>query len=119
MENSYLKRWEYQTTLPASWETCLQVKKQQLEPDMEQRTGERQGCILSPCLFNLYEEYIMQNARLDEAQPGIKIARRSINNLKYINDTTFMKKWRGTKEPLGEGEREEWKSWLKTQHSKN
>jgi len=70
----------------------MQVKKQQLEPDMEQRTGECQGCILSPCLFNLYEEYIMQNARLDEAQPGIKIARRSINNLKYRNDTTLMKK---------------------------
>ena len=52
--------------------------------------GVRQGCILSPCLFNLYAEYIMQNARMDEAQAGIKIARRSINNLRYTNDTTLM-----------------------------
>ena len=50
----------------------------------------RQGCILSPCLFNLQEEYIMQNARLDEAQAGIKIARRYINNRRYADDTTFM-----------------------------
>ena len=50
----------------------------------------RQGCILSPCLFNLYAEYIMQNARLDEAQTGIKIARRNINNLRYTDDTTLM-----------------------------
>ena len=52
--------------------------------------GVRQGCILSPCLFNLYAEYIMQNARLDEAQTGIKIARRNINNLRYADDTTLM-----------------------------
>ena len=58
----------------------MQVKKQQLEPDMEQRTGSKigkgecQGCMLSPCLFTLYAEYIMQNSRLDEAQAGIKIA---------------------------------------------
>ena len=52
--------------------------------------GVRQGCILSPCLFNLYAEYFMQNARLDEAQAGIKIARRSINNLRYEDDTTRM-----------------------------
>ena len=50
----------------------------------------RQGCILSPCLFNLYAEYIMRNAGLDEAQAGIKIARRNINNLRYADDTTFM-----------------------------
>ena len=52
--------------------------------------GVCQGCILSPCLFNLYAEYIMRNARLDEAQAGIKIAGRNINNLRYADDTTFM-----------------------------
>ena len=52
--------------------------------------GVRQVCILSPCLFNLYAEYIMRNARLDEAQAGIKIAGRNINNLRYSNDTTLM-----------------------------
>ena len=49
-----------------------------------------QGCILSPCLFNLYAEYIMRNVRLDEAQAGIKIAGRNINNLRYADDTTLM-----------------------------
>ena len=51
--------------------------------------GVHQGCILSPCLFNLYAEYIMQNTRLDEAQAGIKIARRNINNLRYADNTTL------------------------------
>ena len=54
------------------------------------RKGVHQGCMLSPCLFNLYAEYIMQNAGLDEAQAGIKIARRNINNLRYADDTTLM-----------------------------
>ena len=52
--------------------------------------GVRQGCILSPCLFNVYAGYIMRNARLDEAQTGIKTARRNINNLRYADDTTLM-----------------------------
>ena len=52
--------------------------------------GVHQGCILSPCLFNLYEEYIMRNAGLEEAQDGIKIAGRNINNLRYAGDTTLM-----------------------------
>ena len=52
--------------------------------------GVHQGCISSPCLFNLYAEYIIHNAGLDEVQVGIKIARRNINNLRYVNDTTLM-----------------------------
>ena len=73
----------------------MQVRKQQLELDMEQDwfqigNGVRQGCILSPCLFNLYAEYIMRNTGLDEAQAGIKIAGRNINNLRYADDTTLM-----------------------------
>ena len=52
--------------------------------------GVRQGCILSPCLFNVYAEYIMRNAGLDEAQAGIKIARRNTNNFRYADDTTLM-----------------------------
>ena len=65
----------------------MQVKKQQLELHIEQQTGPKSGkeyvkAVLSPCLFNLYAEYIMRNARLDEAQAGIKIAGRNINNLR-------------------------------------
>ena len=54
--------------------------------------GGRQGCILSPCLFNLYAEYIMRSARLDKAQAGIRITRRNINSLRYADDTTLMAK---------------------------
>ena len=54
------------------------------------RKGVRQGCILSPCLFNLHAEYIMRNARLDEPQAGIKISGRNINNLRHTDDTTLM-----------------------------
>ena len=73
----------------------MRVRKQQLELDMEQQRfqigkGVRQGCILSPCLFNFYEEYIIRNAGLEEAQAGIKIAGRNINNLRYADDNTLM-----------------------------
>ena len=71
-----------------------------------------QGCILSPCLFNLRAEYIMRNARLNEAEAGIKIAGRSINNLRYVDDTTRGRKQRGTEEPLDESERGEWKKLI-------
>ena len=81
--------------------------------------GVRQGCILTPYLFNLYAEYIMRNAGLEETQAGIKIAGRNINNFKYADDTTLMVESRGTKKPLDESERGERKSWLKAQHSEN
>ena len=77
-----------------------------------------QGCISSPCLFNLYAEYIMWNARLDEAQAGIKIAGRNINNLRYADDTTLMAESEEELKSLLMKVRE-WKNWLKTQHSKN
>ena len=73
----------------------MQVKRQQLELDMEQQTGSKSRkeyvkATLSPCLFNLYAEYIMRNAGLDEAQAGIKVAWINISNLRYADDTTFM-----------------------------
>ena len=73
----------------------MQVRKQQLELDMEKQNwfqigkGVCQGYILSPCLFNLYAEYIMRNAGLYEAQAGIKITGRNIKNLRYVDDTTL------------------------------
>ena len=74
----------------------MQGKKWQLELNMEQRTGSKLGkeCIKalykSPCLFNLYAEYLMRNAGLEEVQAGIKIAGRNINNFRYADDTTLM-----------------------------
>ena len=84
--------------------------------------GVCQGCIPSPCLFNLYAECLIRNAGLEEAWAGIKIARRNINNLRYADDTTPMAEREEElrsllmKPPL---ERGEWKSWLKAQHSEN
>ena len=69
--------------------------------------GVHQGCILSPCLFNLYAEYIMRNAGLKETQAGIKIAGRNINNLRYADDHPYGRKGRGTKKPPDESERGE------------
>ena len=74
-----LKSWEYQTTWPASWESCMHLRKQQLELDTEQQIH---------CLT--YTQSIMRNAGVDETQAGIKIARRNINNLRYADDTTIM-----------------------------
>ena len=89
-----LKRWEYQIILPASWETSVQVQETTVRTRHETmdwfQIGKEacQDCILSPCLFNLHAEYIMRNDRLDEAQGGMKIARRNISNLRYADDTT-------------------------------
>ena len=85
----------------------MQVKKQQLELDMEQQTGSKSGkeyvkAILSTSLFKLCAEYIMRNAGLDEAQAGVKIAGRYINNFRYADDITLNGRKRRTKGPLDE-----------------
>ena len=100
----------------------MQVKKQQLEPmDWFQiGKGVRQGCILSACLFNLYAECIKRNARLDEAQAGIKIAGRNINNLRYADDTTLMAESEEELQSLLMKVKEESeKVGFKAQHSEN
>ena len=82
--------------------------------------GVRQGCILSPCLFNLYVEYIRRNAGLEEAQAGIKIAGRNINNLRYSDDTTLRtESEEELKSLLMKVKEESGKSWLETQPSNN
>ena len=110
----------------------MQVRKQQLELDMEQQTGSKQEKEYDKAVYchpayliymqstkNLYAEY-MRNAGLDEAQAGINIAGRNINNLRYADDTTLMAEGKEElKSLIDENERGEWKSWLKTQHSKN
>ena len=84
------------------------------------RKGVHQGCTSSPCLFNLYAEYTMQNARLNEAQAGIKIAGRNINNLRYADDIVYMaESKKELKSLLMKVKEESEKSWLKAQHSEN
>ena len=77
------------TNLYAGQEATIRIEHGTID-QFQIGKGVHQGCILSPCLFNLYAEYIMQNASLDEAQAGIKIAGRKINNLRYADDTTLM-----------------------------
>ena len=92
----FLKRWEYQITLPASRETCMQVKKQQLELDVEQRTGSKleKEYIKDAYCFPAYLTYMqgtsIWNAGLDQAQAGIKFVRTNIDNLRYADYTTLM-----------------------------
>ena len=84
-------RWKYQTTWPASQETCMHLKKQQLEPDMEQQTSSKLGkeyikaVYLSLCLFNLYAEHIMRNAGLDEVQAGFRKGRGTRDQIANIH----------------------------------
>ena len=91
----FLKRWNYQTTWSASWEICIQVRKQQLELDMEQQTGsklekEYVKAVYCHPAYLTYMQSTSWDTGLDEAQVEIKIAGRNINNLKYADDTTLM-----------------------------
>ena len=84
-----LKRWEYQTTLTDSWEMYANQEASVrtlfgITDWLKIGKGVQKGCMLSPCLFNSYAEYILQNAGLDESQAGIKVAERNINNLIYV-----------------------------------
>ena len=92
----FWKRWEYQTTWPASWKNLYAGQEATVRTGhgttdwFQIGKGVCQGCILLPCLFNFYAEYIMRNPGLDEAQAGIKIAGRNINHLRYADDTTLL-----------------------------
>ena len=98
----------------------LVLLKVREKPNFQTGKGVHQGCILSPCLFNFYAEYIMKNAGLDEAQAGIKIGGRNINNLKYTDVITLMAESEEELTSLLMKVKEESeKSWLDTQHSKN
>ena len=81
--------------------------------------GVCQGCILTPCLFNLYAEYIMRNAGLEETQAGIKIFRRNMNKHRYADDNTLMAESKELKSLLMKVKEESKKCWLKAQHSEN
>ena len=104
----------------------MKVRKQRLEADMEQQTSSKSGkvngqsCILSPCLFNLYAEYVMRNAGLDEAEAGIKIAGRNINNVRYVDGIIFMSdSEEELKSLLMKVKEESEKSWLEAQHTES
>ena len=113
--------WVYQTTWPDSWEISTQVKKQVRTGHgtvdwFQIGKGVHQGCILSPCLFNLYAEYIMRNAGLEEAQAGIRL----LGEIPITSDMQATILMAESEEELKSllMKVKEWKSWLKTQHSK-
>ena len=121
----FWKRWEYQTTWPASWETYMQVKKQQLELDMQQQTGSKKEkeyvkavychpAYLTSMQSTSWEMLGWKKHKLESRLPG----EISITSDMQMTPP-YGRKWRGTKEPLDEIERGEWRSWLKAQQSEN
>ena len=120
----FFKRWDYQTTSPASWEICTQVKKQQLELNMEQQTGSKSGKKYVKSVY-CHPAYLTSIQSTSCKMPGWmkhKLESRLLGKISITSDMQMTpplwQKWRRTKEPLNESERGKWKSWLKTQHSK-
>ena len=120
-----LKRWEYQTTSPASWEICIQVKKQQLELDMEQQTGSKYGKEYVKIVY-CHPAYLTYMQSISCKMPSWmkhNLGSRLLGEISITSDMQMIpplwQKARRNKEPLDESERGEWKSWLKAQHSEN
>ena len=117
-------RWEYQTTLPASWEICMQVKKQWLEPDIEQKTGFRLGKEYVKALY-CHLAYLTYMQNMSCKMPGWSTSWNQDCQEKYQQPHVcrwyhpYGRKRGRTKEPIDESENREWKIWLKTQHLKN
>ena len=115
-----LERWEHQTSLPVSWETCVWVKRQQLEPRIEQLIGSRlrKEYNTAVCRHPVCLTYTLSTSWETPGWMSYKLESRLLGEITtsdrwyHSND----RKWRGTKEPLDEGKKGEWKSWLKTQH---
>ena len=121
----FWKWWESQTTLPASWEICIQVKKQQLEPDMEQQTGSKLGkeYIKAVYCHSDYLTYMQSSSCKMLGWMKHKLKSRLLGEISITSDMQMTpplwQKAKRTKEPLDESERAERKSWLKTRHSEN
>ena len=119
----FLKQWEYQTTWPVSWETCMQVRKQQLELDIEQQTGSisEKKYIKAVHCHPAYLTYMQSISWETLGWMKHKLESRLPGEISITSDMhhPYGRKWRRTEEPLDERERGEWQSWLKTQHSEN
>ena len=120
----FLRRWEYQTTWPDSWEICIQVKKQPLKLDMEQQTGSKSGKEYVKYVYchPAYLTYMQSTSWETLGCMKHKLESRLLGKISitsYMQMTAPYGRKGRTKEPLDESERGEWKSWLKTQHSKN
>ena len=120
----FLERWEYLTAWPASWETCMQVKMQHLEPVMEQRTGSKLGKEYVKAVY-CHPAYLTYMQRTWQGMLGWKkhkLESRLLGEISITSDmqmTPPLQQKERTKEPFDESERGEWKSWLKSQHSEN
>ena len=121
----FWKRWEYQTPWPAFWEICMQVRKWQLEPDMEQQTASKSGKVYVKAVYchRIYLTYMQSTSWEMLGWMKHKLESRLLGEISITSDIQitppYGRKQRRTKEPLDESERGEWESWLKAQHSEN